>query len=112
MNFTIIKQKLDCIRNDCISSLRAKKSEAALEEKKAIDALISLVRWAELYDIQPNSTVIRLPNSLIQSPSSAFRIIDDNETENRQNWTDLTRTSEAFFLQPGDILIKNIPHSD
>ncbi|MBK8801179.1 MAG: hypothetical protein IPN71_03820 [Fibrobacteres bacterium] len=107
MNFLIINQKIERIRSECISNLRIQKTKEALEDKKSLDELVSLVRWAELHNIQPNSTVICLPNLTIQSPSSAFRIIDDNETESRNLWTDLTQIDNKFFLQTGDIVLKN-----
>lgn len=105
MDYTMVKRRLSALRSDCVFALKSGAGSDSIEEKRQIEAILRWIAILESCGISPGE-VIPLPMTQTQTPSSTFRIIDDNESDDRNCWTDLTRSNDAYFLYPGDVIMK------
>jgi hypothetical protein len=83
----------------------ASKSEA-LRLKLQLDDAIGCLRPCERYQITPNALVVRLPDPQTNTPSSEFRIIEDQETDQREKWIEVMIDGSPIRPLPGSLLIE------
>jgi hypothetical protein len=76
-----------------------------IEKKKEIQRLIRLMVWAQKNGIRSEEKVVTLPDNIVASPSSNYRIVDDCETDDKTRWLELTLDNEKLLLNPGDKII-------
>lgn len=100
MDYSILKERLADMRAGCIEALRLEQDPDVLAEKTQIDSLLRWIQWFESYGIDRHR-LVALPQSW-----SDLRVIDDNETDDRAQWRDLSREDDAYFLDAGDFLLK------
>ncbi len=87
-------------------SLSDEEKHALVSYKKELEQLLFLKKLSDTYHLEPKDIekVIVLP-----APSMAFadfRIVDDVETDEREDWKELEIEGEKLSLNEGDILIK------
>ena len=68
---------------------------------------IGLLELCQEHDIFPTSRVLVLPPPLTLTPSSEYRLIEDNETEDRQNWIEVKVNGQFVRPLPGSIIIES-----
>ena len=72
-----------------------------------LDMAISCLEFCQRHQIHPNCQVTVLPPTLTRTPFSEYRIMEDQETENRECWTELSIKGQEFRPSEGDILLSN-----
>jgi hypothetical protein len=102
MNFTILKDRLYYLRQNCIDKLKSNPQADVISEKKQIECLLFWIQEFEHHQISNQHKIVCLPPS-----SSVFRVIDENDTDNRELWTDLSKQDDSFILYPGDLILKS-----
>ncbi len=88
-----------------VEKLQDNKTSELLHEKKNIDNAIKWLRKGMDNEVNPNLTIIKLPEQKTQTPSSEFRLIEDHESDDKKDWTEvkvdnkeLRPTSNDFFI--------------
>jgi len=76
--------------------------------KRELDRAIECLEFCQKYDIRTNSSVIVIPNPVTMTPSSEFRLIEDNETDDRQQWLEVSVNGEFIRPFPGSLIIERI----
>lgn len=90
------------------SKLSATGGERTLIERK--DSLMSslrLLRQLSAYEIAPKAKIHALPLPQSAGAFSEFRLMDDQETEDRNVWRELEIEGEPVRAIVGDIVILN-----
>ena len=106
-DFTTVLQRLILWREAGFAQLRDPSVHAeALALKLELDAAIAALGFCEHYQIKPDAPVTVLPNLKTQSPSSAYRVAEDHESDNQANWVELEINDWHLELYPGDIIIE------
>lgn len=100
MDYSILRERLADMRAGCIEALKEMKDPDVLAEKTQIDSLLRWIQLFESYGIDRHR-LVALPRL-----SSDLRVVDDNETDDRSQWRDLTRQDNDYFLDGGDFLLK------
>lgn len=103
MNFTILKERLNCLRQNCIDKLKSSPQTAVISEKKQIECILFWIQEFEHHQISNQHKIVCLPPSL-----SVFRVINENDTDDRGLWTDLSKQDDSFILYPGDLILKSM----
>ena len=91
--------------NSIILKLKENKSEELLIKKNEYGNALKWLRKGEEYQINPKSKFIVLPQQSTKTPSSEFRIIEDNESDDIKNWTQVKVQDLELRPSPDDILI-------
>lgn len=105
--FATVLQRLSLWREEVFARLRDPSVHAeALTLKLQLDAAIAALEFFERYQIKPNAPVTVLPDLKTQSPSSAYRVAEDHESDNQANWVELEINEWHLELHPGDIIIE------
>ncbi len=106
-DFTTVLQRLSLWRDEVLVQLRAPLGDTeALTLKLDLDAAIAALKFCERYQIRPEAPVTVLPELKTRSPSSAFRVAEDHESDNQANWVELEINEWHLELYPGDIIIE------
>ena len=106
--FAAVLQRLNSWREDVIGQLRDSSDHAeALTLKLQLDNAIATLELCERYRISPEATVTVLPDLRTMTPSCAYRVVEDNETDNQADWIELEINDYHLELSPGDIIIEN-----
>ena len=94
-------------REEILSDLRSQETHAsALALKRQIDTAIACLEMCERFDIHPTASVTVLPDLQTMSPSCAYRVVEDGETDDKQHWTEFKVAGNCLTLTPGDIIIE------
>ncbi len=105
--FAAVLEKLNLWRDEVLVQLRDPLAHAeTLTLKLQLDAAIAALEFCERHQIRPEAPVTVLPDLKTQSPSSAFRIAEDHESDNKANWVELEINDWHLELSPGDIIIE------
>lgn len=106
-DFTAVIQKLTLWRADAVTRLRdpiARAGDLAL--KRELDAAITALELCQRFQIGPNSIVTTLPDLQTMTPSCAYRLVEDGETDDQTHWVELEIEGRHFELSPGDVIIE------
>ncbi|MGI4790870.1 MAG: hypothetical protein ACRYFS_18720 [Janthinobacterium lividum] len=107
VKFTEVISKLISWREEALSDLRTPETHAAgLILKRQLDDAIAQLELCQRFQIRPSEKITILPNLRTMSPSSSYRLIEDNETDNPKYWIEFKVDGEYFRLMPGDIIIE------
>jgi hypothetical protein len=79
--------------------------EVARRKRQLVHA-IGCLRLCQEHEINPRSRVIRLPNPVNMTPSSEFRLIEDQESDRRENWIEVESDGEPIRPVPGSLLLE------
>ncbi len=89
------------------SQLRSPETHAAaLKQKRQIDTAIGCLELCQRFQIRPTAKVTRLPDTQTQTPSSDFRLIEDHESDHKEDWVEVRINGERFYLYPDDLIIQ------
>lgn len=107
LNFTTVIHKLDLWREDAVAQLRDPQAHAeALTLKRQLDAAIAALELCQRFQIRPDAPMTALPNLGTMTPSCAYRVVEDQETDDRAQWVELEIEGYHLELSPGDIVIE------
>jgi len=106
-DFTAVIHRLGRWRVDVITQLRDPAAHAeALALKRELDAAIAALELCQRFQIRPEGRVTMLPDLLTMTPSCAYRVMEDQETDDRAQWVELEVEGYHLELSPGDIIIE------
>ena len=106
-DFTDVIQKLVLWRKDTVARLRDPSTHAeALALKHQLDSAISALELCQRFQIRPDGLVTVLPGLRTMTPSCAYRVMEDQETDDRTQWVELEIEGYHLELSPGDIIIE------
>jgi hypothetical protein len=107
IEFEAVICKLKLWHEEALTHIRSPEThDEALALKRQIEAAIGCLQLCEEYQIRPEAQVTILPGAPFFPPWTEFRILDDRETERREEWAELEIENESFPLYPGDIVIR------
>jgi len=107
---TNYQEPIEILKNriqELIIKLKDNQNEILLSEKKNLDFAIKWLEKGEKYNINPNNKIIKLPDTETKTPSSEYRIIEDHESDNCENWNELKIDQNFIRPIPGSWLISN-----
>ena len=108
VEFAAVLQRLNSWRVEVIGQLRDPSRHAeALTLKLQLDAAIAAPEFCGRHQISPEAIVTVLPDLRTMTPSCAYRVVEDNETDNQADWVELEINDYHLELSPGDIIIEN-----
>ena len=70
-----------------------------------LDLACKRIALREKWGIYPKSIIQALPRQRIDNGSSDYRIMEDCETENRENWKEADFDGKFVRLNTGDLII-------
>ena len=109
LDFTAVVHKLGLWREEAITQLRDPQAhDEALILKRQLDSAIAALELCQRFQIRPDARVTVLPGfSTMSGPSfTEYRLMEDSETENREDWFELEIDGEPVRLAPGDIVLE------
>ena len=110
LNFTAVIHKLGLWREDAIAQLRDPTTHTEGSVLKCqLDAAIAALELCQHIQISPSASVTVLPDLQTMTPSCAYRVVEDNETDNQVDWVELEINGKHLELSPGDIVIEQTP---
>ena len=106
--FTIVLSKLRSWRSEVIRDLAdPEKQQDGVQPKLELDRAIGCLELCQRYDIHPSSKVLVLPVPLTVTPSSEYRLIEDNETDDREKWIEAKVNGQFIRPLPGSFIVEN-----
>ena len=106
-DFTAVIHKLNSWREEAISRLRDPSAHAeALALKHQLDSAIAALELCQRFQIRPDAPATVLPDLRTMTPSCAYRVMEDQETDDRTQWVELDIEGYHLELSPGDIIIE------
>ena len=81
----------------------------ALALKRELDTAIAALELCQRFQIRPDAPVTVLPDLRMMTPSCAYRVMEDRETDNWAHWVEMEIEGHHFELSPGDIIIEQRP---
>jgi len=88
------------------SKLRINQSQNILNKIHRYKQAVKWLKNGQQYNINPKSNITELPPTLVQTPSSEYRIMEDSESDDRSTWVELKIKDQEFRLRGGDIIIE------
>lgn len=102
-----VVEQLRSWREQVMNELREpERHDKALQTKRQLDTAIECLEFCEKHQIRPRSEVVTLPMTRTATPSSNYRVIEDHETEHREQWTELEIGGEPVNLYAGDLIVR------
>ena len=80
--------------------------DEALRLKRQLDDAIGCLELCEQHQIRPDVSVIALPEPRTMSPSSEFRVVEDQESDRRDDWIEVTLDDVPVRPLPGSLIIE------
>lgn len=109
LQFDLVIAQLEQWRDDAKDELRAPITrENALELKRQLDVAVECLEFCQRYQIRPTAHVTVLPPTQTRTPSSEYRVMEDHESENREDWTEVEVDGRQFRPGEGDIILSDI----
>lgn len=106
--FESVLSKLRLWRFDVTASLAdPEKQHEFFQSKLELDQAIACLEFCRQHSIRPNSRVIVIPDLSTTTPSSEFRLIEDNETDNRDHWIEVKVDGEFIRPSTGSLIIES-----
>ena len=111
MKFDRVIQILTAARNDAIALLRADDKSAQekrviLDTKLELDKAIGCLRLCGKYEIEPEASVITLPEKSTKTILSEYRVVEDCETDERTRWIEVEVAGHRVRPIPGALIIE------
>jgi len=106
-DFTAVIQKLTSGREEALVRLRDPEAHAeVLALKRELDSAIAALELCHRFQIRPEGRVTVLPDLLTMTPSCAYRVMGDQETDDWAHWAELEVEGLRLELSPDDIIIE------
>lgn len=86
--------------------LQVHQSQILLNKIYSYKQAMSWLKIGQNYNVNPKSKFFKFPITMTQTSSSEYRIIEDNESDDRYIWTELKIEGEELRPSTGDILIQ------
>jgi len=107
VGFSRVVQALTELRTQAIAQLRSPATrENALQKKLEIDRALDVLSQAVRLGLSGCEKSWTMPDCRTPTPSSEYRVLEDNETERREHWTEVVVDGERLRLQPGDVILR------
>jgi hypothetical protein len=108
IQFDAVLERLERWRESVVEQLSDPASHAeALRVKLQIDDAIGCLALCERHQIRSDARVIQLPEPRNMTPSSEFRIIEDQESDQREYWIEAMIDGAPIRPVPGTLLLEN-----
>lgn len=109
-DFSTVLARLRSWRSEVVQELgNPEKQQEGVRLKHQLDRAIGCLELCRGFDVRPDSKVVVIPAPETLTPSSEFRLIEDHETDNREQWTEV-RADGAFIRPlPGSLIIESPP---
>jgi hypothetical protein len=85
------------------------KRQEGLQLKSELDQAIAWLELCQEFGLCPSPKVIVIPQPGTTTPSSEYRLIEDNETDDRGQWIEAKVNGQFIRPLPGSIIIENPP---
>lgn len=82
-------------------------AEDLVRQKNSLIKSLRLLRQLSDYEITPRAVIHCLPFPKGGGGFAEFRIVDDDDTDNPQDWTELELEGKPVTMTVGDIIILN-----
>ncbi|MDR0212967.1 MAG: hypothetical protein LBJ15_03065 [Comamonas sp.] len=79
--------------------------KSMLPAKLQLDDAIACLQFCERHRITASAKVLELPETRTRTPSSDYWIMEDHESADRSNWTELSISGQAVHPLPGNLLL-------
>lgn len=107
IQFDAVLERLEEWRESLLDRLSDPALQAeTLRVKLQIDDAIGCLRLCERYQITSGASVVQLPEPDTRTPSSEFRIIEDQESEKRECWNEVMIDGAPIRPAPGTLLVE------
>ena len=105
-DFAFTLQQLSALRDSLVAQLReTPDSSVALNRKRDVDAAIAALQLCAAYGIHGKATVTKLPMTQTSTPSSEYRLVEDHETDEPGNWTEVVVDDAPIRATPWTLLV-------
>lgn len=105
--FSFVLQVLADLQAQFITQLRSPATQqAALQKKLEVDRAIDILSLASRHGLSRAEVVCVMPECGTPTPSSEYRVIDDNESDRCEHWTEVVIDGNRLRLQPGDVVLR------
>lgn len=84
--------------------------DEVLKLKRQLDEAIGCLELCERHQIRPDACVIALPEPETLSPSTEFRLVEDHESDRREDWTEVTLDGVPVRPLPGSLILERYKH--
>lgn len=79
--------------------------KSVLPAKLQLDDAIATLQFCERHRITASAKVLELPETRTRTPSSDYWIMEDHESADRSDWTELSISGQAVHPLPGNLLL-------
>jgi hypothetical protein len=108
VQFDEIVERLRQWRDTVVEQMKEPASNSgAVRLKIQLDDAIECLRLCERYQIGPKARVVRLPEPRTNTPSSEYRVMEDQETDRREHWIEVVIDGVPIRPAPGSLLIES-----
>lgn len=105
INYENIIEILKLESDKVIEKLRVNNNSESINDKRNIDNAIKWLKKGMENQINPDFNVIVIPEKVTKTASSEFRLIEDHESDDKKNWTEVKINDSELRPLPGDFLI-------
>jgi hypothetical protein len=77
-----------------------------LRLKLQLDDAIACLRLCEKHQIRPDAMLVRLPEPQTRTPSSEYRVVEDQETDGREHWIEVMINGVPLRPAPGSVVVE------
>ena len=88
-----------------IEELRMDSTQECVNKKRNIDNAIKWLKKGMENQIDPDLNIVVIPEKTTKTPSSEFRLMEDQETDDRKYWTEVRLDDKGSRLMSGNFLI-------
>jgi len=108
--FKSVLPKLRSWRSEVIEGLADhEKQQEVVQLKLELDQAIACLELCQEYDVRPISRLLVIPDPSTTTPSSEYRLIEDNETDDREQWIEAKVNGQFIRPLPGSLIIESPP---
>jgi hypothetical protein len=107
--YKLLQEKSSSLEKLILESKNNSEKAELIGNKNLIKYSIEMLKKCNKYNISPSSVFTQLPKRICQSPSSSYRIIEDQESDNKNDWVEVHIENKQFNrieLGDGDITIE------
>ena len=106
-DFSYAIQALSDLSAQAVAQLRSPHTrEAWLQKKIEIEHAVAVLSQAARLGLSGREESWTMPDCRTPTPSSEYRVVEDNETEQREYWTEVSIDGKRVRLLPGDIVLR------
>ncbi|MEM6272659.1 MAG: hypothetical protein AAF998_24820 [Bacteroidota bacterium] len=102
INYESLIRLLNLESEKVIEQLRINNTHELVIEKRNIDNGIKWLKKGMENQIDPNLHLHTLPEPATKTPSSAFRLVEDHESDDKNYWTEVKFNNAEVRPMPGD----------